>query len=187
MGLFVTKNQDNLLKHNPKLIVGLRNPGEKYLKTRHNAGFMAIKKWHDSLKLKKELQAMVYEKPGNPKVIIATPTTFMNESGLSLIKIANYFGINSEDILIIHDDKDLAFGDVRLKFAGSSAGHNGLNSIDNTIGEQYWRIRIGIANDLLEHQDTADFVLSNFSKDELNEFNAVTKKVEDKIEEFLNK
>jgi len=155
-----------------QLIVGLGNVGKQYEKTRHNIGFMALDKyreendfpdWQDKPKLK----ALVSEDfVGGKKVILAKPTTLMNLSGESVRALKDFYKLKNSDIVVIHDELDLPFGEIKQKNSGGSAGHNGLKSLIKHIGEDFNRIRIGIKNDQLDTIDAAAFVLAKFSKNE---------------------
>lgn len=150
-----------------KLIVALGNPSEKYSKTRHNAGFMAL-----DFYLKEQIPAFNAKfnadmlKIGD--VIFAKPQTFMNASGEAVKRIADFYKIS--EILVLHDDLDLSLGAVRFKFGGGNAGHNGLKSIDNLFSNQYTRIRIGIGKPsdkkTSDKNAVANFVLEDFSQSE---------------------
>ncbi|MFA6028094.1 MAG: aminoacyl-tRNA hydrolase [Patescibacteria group bacterium] len=147
-----------------KLIVGLGNPGKKYEKTRHNIGFMVVDQIASDFKINKKFESAI-SKENN--IIIAKPLTFMNESGRAVAKIAKFYKIKPANIFIIHDDKDLNFGSMRVKGTGSSAGHNGVQSIIECLGtKDFVHIRLGVKNIHTPKTDTADFVLSNFSVDE---------------------
>lgn len=125
------------------LIVGLGNPGDKYKNNRHNIGFIVIDYLITSLEAtkqsNKDFRGELYK---SHQIFLLKPTTFMNDSGESLVKVKNYYKI--ENILVIHDDLDLDFGVIRFKFGGGSGGHNGLKSIDCMCGNGYYRIRYGI-------------------------------------------
>lgn len=153
-----------------KLIVGLGNPGKKYELTRHNVGFIVL----DSLS--KELKVSVKQHKFNGEfeklkykgqdVILLKPLTFMNLSGDCVASFANYFKIEPEDILIIHDEIDLSFGRIQFKNKGSAAGHNGLKDIFEKIkAKNIMRLRVGVGRN--SKMDTADWVLSNFEYHEL--------------------
>lgn len=174
-----------------KLIIALGNPGEKYKKTKHNAGFLFIDYYvfvHQNLneqytysdKFDAELLAFFHNQE---KVIVAKPQTFMNNSGSSVRKIADYYNASIDDIIIVYDDKDLDFGVIR-ESGTSSGGHNGIKSIIRELGStDFNRIRIGIKTEKINVMDTSDFVLSRFSKDELSEmstnvFPLVAKKID---------
>lgn len=155
-----------------KLIVGLGNIGREYENTRHNVGFLAIEDyaaregvdWHEKPKFK----AFIAEKTvGSTKVILAKPTTFMNLSGEAVRAIKDFYKLENDDVIIIHDELDLPFGTIRTRIGGSSAGNNGIKSISSHIGDTYARIRIGIGNELLPRIGAHDFVLSRFSHEEM--------------------
>ena len=151
------------------LISGLGNPGDKYKHTRHNIGFLVIDEITKNLSPtninNSNFQAVVQKETSN---LYVKPQTFMNLSGESIISIAEYYNIANEDIIIIHDDLDLAFGTVKFKVGGGHGGHNGLRSIDSHIGKDYTRIRVGIGKP--ENKgDVANYVLSDFSKAEFVE------------------
>ena len=152
-----------------KLVVGLGNPGNQYLRTRHNVGFLAIDQIAlacGSLTWKTGFKGR-YAKTriSNEDVILLKPETFMNLSGESVRALIDFYHIIPADILIIYDDVDLPPGTVRIRESGSSGGHNGMKSIIAHIGtSDFKRIRIGIGKDSL--RPTADHVLSNFTADE---------------------
>jgi PTH1 family peptidyl-tRNA hydrolase len=149
------------------LIAGLGNPGDKYIKTRHNIGFLVIDEITKNLSTTSinnpNFQALTQKYLSN---IYVKPQTFMNLSGESILNIAEYYNIPNENIIIIHDDIDLSFGTVKFKIGGGHGGHNGLRSIDSHIGKDYIRIRIGVGKPN-NKVDVANYVLSNFAKEEL--------------------
>lgn len=146
------------------LVVGLGNPGGKYDKTRHNAGFMLIDKILDSSFIKQSLKCdgELYKK-GN--ILLLKPHTFMNNSGISVAKVVNFYDVDR--IIVCHDELEIGFCALKCKKGGSSGGHNGLKSIDSHIGNDYERIRLGIGRG---EYGVVDFVLGNFSDDELKQF-----------------
>ncbi|NQY94992.1 MAG: aminoacyl-tRNA hydrolase [Campylobacteraceae bacterium] len=150
------------------LIAGLGNIGQEYELTRHNIGFMVIdfmtKNLSTSTINKSNFNADVLKSGYD---IFVKPKTYMNNSGQSIVAIKDYYKIESENIIVIHDDLDLPFGTVRFKLGGSHGGHNGLRSLDAHIGKEYLRIRIGIGKPE-NKADVVNHVLSNFSKEELN-------------------
>jgi len=149
------------------LIAGLGNPGEKYKNTRHNVGFLVIDeiaKNTNTSTINNSNFKSITQKSNN--TILAKPQTFMNLSGESILSIADYYGIENKDIIIIHDDLDLPFGSVKFKIGGGHGGHNGLRSIDSHIGADYIRVRVGIGKPT--NKEVADYVLSDFSKEESN-------------------
>ncbi len=132
-----------------KLIVGLGNIGREYDETRHNAGFMTVDRFAEKHAFefnKQKFDAMIADGIINgEKVILAKPTTYMNESGRSVRQIVDFYKLDPEDVLIVHDDMDLATGRLRLRQKGSAGGHNGIKSIIAHLGtEKFKRLRIGI-------------------------------------------
>lgn len=175
-----------------KIIVGLGNIGKDYEKTRHNLGFSMLDifategslKWQEKTKFK----ALCAEHSArDQKVILLKPQTFYNNSGEAVRATKEFYGIENKDILVIHDELALPFGNIRTRISGSSAGNNGIKSISAHIGDDYWRIRIGIWNELQEKMDDADFVLSRFNKDETNVIEKpINQEVMALINNFLN-
>ena len=154
-----------------KLIIGLGNPEEKYTSTRHNVGFAALDQYAGakglSFQSKDKFKAAIAESSAaGEKVIFAKPSTYYNLVGESARAIADFYKIEPEDILIVHDELALPFGVVRTRLSGSAAGNNGLKSIIEHIGHDTPRIRIGIHNDLATQIHDADFVLGKLTKDE---------------------
>ncbi len=150
------------------LIVGLGNIGEKYQLTRHNVGFMVIDEITKNLStsnIQKSNFHSTLEKSAYD--LYSKPTTYMNNSGMAVQAIKEYYKLEMEDIIVIHDDIDLPFGTVKFKIGGGHGGHNGLRSIDAHIGKEYIRVRIGVGKPQ-DKADVANYVLNNFSKEELN-------------------
>ena len=175
-----------------KLIVGLGNPGKQYQNTRHNLGQKIIIDFvgarRDSPFINKpNLSAQIYETgQGINKNIFAISTDYMNNSGLAVQKIANFYKISSQDIYIIHDDLDLAVGDYKLQFDRGPAGHNGIKSIIENLGtQQFNRIRIGIGKSQ-DNVPVEDYVLQPFSKEELVIINDTTPEIFKKIDDLLS-
>ncbi len=162
---------------NLKVVVGLGNPGKKYLKTRHNVGFRVIDRLavQYKVKLKKSvrLKACLGElKLGLDSFLLVKPKTYMNNSGYSVVRILAKYKASVKDLLVIYDDADLDLGCIRIRKRGSSAGHRGLASLIEALGaKQINRMKIGIGR--LGSGDLADYVLSNFSSQE--------KKIADKV------
>lgn len=154
------------------LIVGLGNPSTQYTKTRHNAGFMAVDfllekevNWKKSIK-----GGLLYARTeiSGQEVEIIKPQTFMNNSGLAVNYVVKKHRLDTTNIIVISDELDLPLGTIRVKLGGSSAGHNGINSILEKIGtDNFWRVRIGISNEKREIMAADKFVLSKFSQEEL--------------------
>lgn len=172
-----------------KLIVGLGNPGKNYSKTRHNVGWIVLDKlkdvldpsatWQNDAKFEADICAIEAEE----KLLLVKPQTYMNNSGRSVRRLADFYKIPHEDIIVIHDELDIDFGSVRVRFGGSAAGHNGVGSIIHHLGsENFWRVRIGInSKDGIGAQEGKDFVLTNFSKTEAEDL----LKIIDSVVDFL--
>jgi len=160
-----------------RLIVGLGNPGPEYEQTRHNAGFWLVDQLANSLpgcRLQRESRFNAFVArtsiAGN-EIWLLEPQTFMNRSGQSVGGLARFFKILPDDILVVHDELDLAPGVAKLKKGGSSGGHNGLKDITAALGTQdYWRLRLGIGHPRAMgiQQPVADFVLHRARKEEQN-------------------
>ena len=151
------------------ILVGLGNPGAKYANNRHNIGFMAmdeIAATHGFGPWRSKFQAQMTEgRLGNDKVILLKPETFMNLSGQSVGEAMRFYKLTTDDVVVFHDELDLAPGKCRVKTGGGHAGHNGLRSIHQHIGEAYHRVRLGIGHP--GHKDrVAGYVLSDFAKAE---------------------
>jgi PTH1 family peptidyl-tRNA hydrolase len=132
------------------LLVGLGNPGPKDLNNRHNIGFRIIDVVNSYFKLSKQKPKfkglLTTGMIGEHKVYAIKPLTFMNNSGTAIKELIDYFKIDAKDVIVFHDDLDIDFGKIKAKFAGSSAGHHGIDSIDKFIGKDYSRVRIGIGH-----------------------------------------
>lgn len=161
------------------IIVGLGNPGKEYDGTRHNIGFDAVdhfakKQEFDPWIAKKELHCAQTSKTiGSTRVILCKPTTFMNDSGKAVQAIQHFYKIDNARTLVVYDELDIEFGQIRTRIGGSSAGHNGVKSISQASGEEYGRVRIGIGPKKPKQMDTADFVLQKFSKTQQKEIPAL--------------
>ena len=152
-----------------KLIVGLGNPGKEYENTRHNVGFDVIDKYLSKLNLeanKSKFDGLYIDTLiDDEKVIFLKPQKYMNLSGEVVKKYVDYFKINIEDILVVHDDLDQELGKIKLKENSSSGGHNGIKNIEQHLStKDYKRLKIGISND--KTRDTKDYVLGHFNKEE---------------------
>lgn len=176
-----------------KLIVGLGNPGQEYAKTRHNVGFMILNKMRvafdfPEFELKTKLSGEVSKGMLNKTAtVFLKPSTFMNQSGLSVSAVMSFFKITPPNILIIHDEKDIPLGETRVQTDRGSAGHNGVLSIIESLGtKDFSRIRVGIAPEGPVH-DTANFVLHPFSKEEFSTLTSVFDSVENEVREFIKK
>ena len=148
------------------LVIGLGNYGKQYKNTRHNAGFIAADylsnyykfSFNTELKFHAEIAIGLV---ATKKLIIAKPTTYMNLSGMAIRSICSYYKITQEQIYVIHDDVDLNIGRIKCKLGGGSGGHNGIKSIDTYLGNNYYRIRIGIGRPDTK-MEISDYVLQNF-------------------------
>ena len=152
------------------LICGLGNPGEQYLKNRHNIGFLAIEYIAEQFNVMfsestKFSGWVASKKMGDTTYIFCKPKTYMNLSGQSVGALKRFYNIDNDNIWVIHDDIDLEFGDIRVKRGGGHAGHNGLKSLDAHIGKDYHRIRMGVGRPP-HKDDVSHYVLSDFAKSE---------------------
>src|SRR3989344_3676258 len=200
-----------------KLIIGLGNPGEKYGKTRHNLGFMVVEKflkdfksventtWENSTKFKSEISQIEWQpKHGNlEKVTLVKPKTYMNNSGLAVKIIADFYKISPDHVWIVHDDIDLPLGNLKIRFGGASAGHHGVESVMEHLGtDKFWRFRMGtglknhrlnIKNQKLKNVE--DYVLHDFTGQEKGKIKALVKRgvraieasLEDGLEAAMNR
>tara|TARA_Y100000590_G_scaffold322000_1_gene364562 strand:+ start:3025 stop:3585 length:561 start_codon:yes stop_codon:yes gene_type:complete len=166
------------------LLVGLGNPNPNNADNRHNVGFSIIDAINVRFKLSKQKPKfkglLTTGYIGETKVFAIKPLTFMNSSGVCIKELIDYFKIDVKDVFVFHDDMDIDVGKVKAKFGGSSAGHNGIESIDKNIGKHYSRIRIGIGRPL-NNSTGAEHVLDNFSKDEKQSVDEVNNNI---IESF---
>lgn len=171
-----------------KLIVGLGNKGRLYEKTRHNIGFMvidALAKKHNIV-INKEMLGGKYGELiiNNQKAILLKPQKYINLSGEVIKSYIDYYNINIDDILIVHDDLDLRCESYKLKKQGGTGGHNGLKDIEQNLKtKNYKRIKIGISND--KNSDTKKYVLSKFNKEERKIIERVISEVTNIIEEYF--
>lgn len=189
---FFRKNKQKLSKNDEEqrmggfMIVGLGNPGKDYQMNRHNVGFMAIDKIAQEFGIehkKVKSKAIIMEgKKDNKKIILVKPQTFMNLSGSAVASLMQFFKINTENLIVIHDDLDLPSLSIRLRPGGGAGGQKGVASIIQNLGtQQFNRIRIGIGRPP-GRMDAADYVLQNFPNQEEKDlpflFDTVTKAVE---------
>lgn len=155
-----------------KLIIGLGNPGNTYHNTRHNAGFLALDFWlkDESPAWQTKFESEYFQTTrGNEKILVIKPQTFMNNSGTAAIQALNFYQLNPEtDLLVVHDEVDIPFGQVKLSQNASSAGHNGVADIIEKLGSKnFFRLRLGVETREDKHLIPTDaFVLQNFSEPE---------------------
>ena len=190
-----------------KLIIGLGNPGEKYINTRHNLGFRIVEHflkdfqsakntfWENQSKFKSEIAQIEWQPRHGTleKVILAKPQTYMNNSGLAIKIITDFYKIPADDVWIMHDDIDLPLGAMKIRFGGASAGHHGVESIMEHLGtDKFWRFRMGTGeqNSKLETQNSKlrnveDFVLGDFTGSEKGKVKSLTKRGVNAIETSL--
>lgn len=171
------------------LLVGLGNIGSEYEATRHNFGFLLLDQIiadfgfvAQSKKFKSEVFSGVI---GGHKVIALKPHSFMNRSGIPVAEAANFYKIESKNILVFHDDLDLPLGKVKVKIGGGNAGHNGLKSLDAHIDKHYMRLRLGIGRPENKEFEVSDYVLGKFTKSEMMLVEKINLKISDLIEELL--
>jgi PTH1 family peptidyl-tRNA hydrolase len=159
------------------LIVGLGNPTPGDEDNRHNIGFKIIdalnKKFGLSKQKPKFKGLLTTGNISNKKIYAIKPLTFMNNSGICIRELIEYFKIEAENVIVFHDDLDIEFGKIKAKFAGSSAGHNGIESIDKFIGKEYSRVRIGIGRPKTK-STVVDHVLKDFDEEEIVELEKIT-------------
>jgi len=171
------------------LICGLGNPGEKYTNTRHNVGFDLLdqiaKEYKFDLIKKDKASEILKGNIDNKKCLLLKPLTFMNLSGNVVSKIKNYYKIPISNIIILHDDLDLKLGKVKIKIGGGNAGHKGLGNIDQKIGKEYIRLRIGI-NHPGSKKLVSSYVLKKFSKDDRKIIDMIMKILCNKLDLIFN-
>ncbi|GAA2418894.1 aminoacyl-tRNA hydrolase [Mycolicibacterium llatzerense] len=174
----------------PLLVVGLGNPGPRYETTRHNVGFLVAdilaERIGAGFKVHKKSGAEVTTgRLGGRSVVLAKPRTYMNESGRHIGPLAKFYSVEPADIVVIHDELDIDFGRIRLKFGGGEGGHNGLRSIASALGtKDFQRVRIGVGRPP-GRQDPAAFVLENFNSKERPELGTILEQASDATELLL--
>lgn len=173
------------------LIVGLGNPGKEYDLTRHNIGFYCLDRvalqnefpaWTNKKDLKAHLSA---HNLGQTRVILCKPSTFMNNSGEAVAAVQRFYKVSDSDTIIVHDEIDVPFGQIRLRTGGGHAGHNGVRSIIAHGSPEAGRVRLGIANDFSDKADSADFVLGKFTTDEQKHLPALAQEVNAILVEYI--
>ena len=172
------------------LFVGLGNPTPDSENNRHNVGFKiidSINKKFNLTKQKPKFKGLLTTGTiGDKKIYAIKPLTFMNNSGICIRELIEYFKINSENVIVFHDDLDVEFGKIKTKFGGSSAGHNGIASIDKFIGKDYSRVRIGIGKPK-GSIEVADFVLQNFDDEETINIEKISQDITESISILVEK
>jgi peptidyl-tRNA hydrolase, PTH1 family len=174
----------------PQLLVGLGNPGSNYAQTRHNLGFMVVDRLAERLGStfkahKKSGSEILTGRLSGRSVVLAKPRCYMNESGRQVGPLAKFYSVPAAGVVVIHDDLDISFGQIRLKIGGGEGGHNGLRSIAAALGsKEFQRVRIGIGRPP-GRKDPATFVLENFTAAERAEVPAVCERAADAVELLL--
>ena len=172
-----------------KLVVGLGNPGNEYVNTRHNIGFQLLDFIADKnsldFRLDKKFNAYSSDYMVNgEKIILVKPLSYMNLSGTVVSKYTSFYNIEASDVLVIQDDLDMDFGKIRIAYDSSSGGHNGIkNIIDCLSTKEFTRLKIGISNN--KSIDTKDYVLGRFNKEEKEILNNIYLKLENIINDFV--
>lgn len=175
-----------------KIIIGLGNPGKEYENTKHNLGFMFIdylKEKYNLDEFKKFKNSKITEKIiEDNKIIFAKPQTFMNLSGNAVLELKSWYKVENKDILVIYDDFDILFGDVRFKEKGSGGTHNGMKDVVQKLSSNdIPRLRIGTGGLKKEKEEIISFVLSKFSKDQINKLDEIFYNAYIKFKDFLDK
>tara|TARA_B100001939_G_scaffold67612_1_gene56324 strand:+ start:65 stop:625 length:561 start_codon:yes stop_codon:yes gene_type:complete len=172
------------------LFVGLGNPSPNFENNRHNIGFKIIDAINQKFGLSKQkpkFKGLLTTGTINGKKVYAIkPLTFMNNSGICIRELIEYFKIEAENVIVFHDDLDIDFGKIKTKFGGSSAGHNGIESIDKFIGKDYSRVRIGIGQPKTKIE-VADFVLQDFNDEEKEELANITSNITESLPILIDK
>lgn len=169
------------------LVVGLRNPGPRYEGTRHNLGFMAVERLleRSGERLRRGPSRLRGLIAGDGRALYLAPGTFMNESGASVRAAAAYFKVAPEDVLVVHDDIDLALGRLKIQVSGGAGGHNGVRSVASSLGGPgFSRLKMGVGRPP-SGRDPAEYVLDRFSKHELDEVESMIEDAADVIERWL--
>lgn len=171
------------------LVVGLGNPGSAYENTRHNIGFMAadlISRRYKFSPFKAKFDGLIAEgQIGTEKVFLLKPQTFMNDSGRSVVQAALFYKILPENIIVIHDDMDLVFGQLKAKTGGGSGGHNGIKSIDSHITNAYHRVRLGVGHPKNNGPEVIDYVLGHFSKEDKKKLDEILSLATEAVEVLI--
>jgi PTH1 family peptidyl-tRNA hydrolase len=169
------------------LVVGLGNPGERYARTRHNAGAMVVDELLEradaKLKSHKSGNLIAEVTLAGERVVLARPTTYMNESGRPVRELARWYKIPPESIIVVHDEIDVPFGEIRVKVGGGTAGHNGLSSIVNHLStKDFTRVRVGVGR---PRGEGVEHVLGEFSGAQRKELPHVIDRAADAVERIL--
>lgn len=173
-----------------KVILAQGNPGLQYTETRHNIGWLLLDTLADGTPFqpRSKFFADIAEKTiAGEKILFVKPTTFYNETGRSARAIMDFYKLEASNIFVIHDDLMLPFGTIRVRQKGSDGGNNGIKSLNTHIGEDYWRLRVGIYNELRERHHDADFVLSRIpSEDMITLHTKIAPLVMETVKQFIH-
>lgn len=169
-----------------KLIIGLGNPDKKYENTRHNTGFIAVDRLSGEWQEKPKFHGQVSERDiDGEKVIFYKPSTYYNDSGIGVRSVRDFYKLENDDILVIHDELALPFGTVRSRVGGSDAGNNGIKSLNAHLGEDYARVRVGIDQEARAENDI-NFVLNGFNKTESDKLPQILDLADKLVHEFIS-
>ena len=174
-----------------KIILFQGNPGREYENTRHNIAFKLADRMSDRMGIKLAKKSKFKAEIGefsfnNEKIVLAKPETFYNDTGFAARALCDFYKVDyTKNLLVVHDDLSLVFGSIRTRQKGSAAGNNGLKSIISTLGDQFCRIKIGIADDMLPKIGQVDFVLSKFSLSEASQLEDIFDICDEFINDFL--
>jgi peptidyl-tRNA hydrolase, PTH1 family len=173
------------------LVVGLGNPGERYARTRHNAGARAVRRLAESLGVRMrawKAPALVGEgRHGDRRVVVAVPTTYMNESGRAVGALRRWFKVPPDRIVVLHDEIDIPAGTLRLKLGGGSAGNHGIDSVVEHLGtKDFYRVRIGVGRPASSRQEPADWVLEPMSSKAAEEQAQTEARAAESVLELVN-
>ncbi|MBX2800453.1 MAG: aminoacyl-tRNA hydrolase [Myxococcales bacterium] len=167
------------------LVLGLGNPGSRYVRTRHNAGFLVVDRLAErqgTSCTKRQFASLVETvRLGHESAVLAKPQTYMNRSGQAAASLRGYYKVADEDVVVIHDDVDLPFGDIRVKRGGGHGGHNGLRDLKARIGSDFVRIRFGVGRPPAGW-DTADYVLASWADAESDQLPELVDRAADAVE-----
>jgi PTH1 family peptidyl-tRNA hydrolase len=173
------------------LIIGLGNPEEKYNATRHNIGFATLDyfaqkndfpAWINKKDLKCELTTHTL---GDTRVILCKPTTYMNLSGEAAQAVQHFYKVYNQKTLAVYDELAIQFGQLRTRAGGSDAGHNGVKSLIQHLGDDFTRLRVGVGNEISEKADASDFVLGKFTKEEQENLDKILRETNSLINDFI--
>ncbi len=174
-----------------KLIVGIGNPELRFADTRHNTGFALVDSYaadkgvvfKHSVKFKADIAEL---SSGDEKVLLVKPTTYYNLVGESVRAICDFYKLQADDVLVIHDELALPFGTIRTRQGGSDAGNNGVKSLNQHVGATTQRLRIGIWNNLRDKMNDADFVLAKFTPTERKQFTTIATTASSHVDDFVS-